>query len=87
MTGWRGGVKHRLGLQIRTQARRLVYAHFASQLGIMQPASVAQRSGTIWTPTPFWCFGSVTAVATTRRGRLLKTWLAIHSSNGQFYVE
>jgi hypothetical protein len=72
MTGWRGGVKYRLGLQIRTQARRLVRAHLASQLGIVQPASVTQRPGTIWTPTPFWCFGSVTAVATTRRGRLLK---------------
>jgi hypothetical protein len=71
MTGWRCGVKNRLGLQVRSQGRRFVSTHLAGQLGIVQPARVTQRSGTIWTPAPFWCFGSVTAVATTRRGRLL----------------
>jgi hypothetical protein len=70
MTGWRGGVKVRPGLEIRTQARRL-RAHFASQLGVVQTAGVTQRPGTVWTPTPFWCFGSVAAVATTRRGSFL----------------
>lgn len=71
MTGWRSGVKDRLGLQIRSQGRRLVGAHLASQLGVVQTTGVTQRSGTIWTPAPFWRFGSVTTVATTRRSRLL----------------
>ena len=71
MTGWRCGIENRLGLQVRSQGRRFVSAHLAGQLGVVQPAGVAQRSGTIWTPTPFRCFGSVTAVATTRRGCLL----------------
>lgn len=35
MTGWRGGVENRLGLEIRTQARRFVSAHLASQFGVM----------------------------------------------------
>ena len=83
MTGWRCGAEDRLGLQIRSQGRRFVSAHLSGQLGVVQPAGVTQRSGTIWTPTPFWCFGSVTAVATTRRGRLLQEqemWLATDSS-------
>jgi len=71
MTSRGCGVKHTFRLQIRTQGRRLVGAHLASQLGVVQTTCVTQRSGTIWTPTPFWRFGSVTAVATTRRGRLL----------------
>lgn len=71
MTGWGGGVKDRLWLQVGTQTRRLVRAHLASKLGVVQAAGVTQRPGTIWTPTPFWRFGSVTTVATTRRGGLL----------------
>lgn len=72
MTGRRSGVQDRLGLQIRAQGRRFVSTHLAGQLGVVQPARVTQRSGTIWTPTPFWRFGSVATVATTRRGGLLQ---------------
>lgn len=75
MTGRRCGVEHRLGLEIRSQ-RHFVRAHLACQLGVVQSARVTQRSGTIWPATPFRGFGSVAAVATTRRGRLLQIALA-----------
>jgi hypothetical protein len=53
-----------LGLQTRAHRRGLVRPHLARQLGVVQAACVAQCSCSVGTASPFWCFRSITAVAT-----------------------